>query len=485
MAGAPGDDQRLYVVEQRGTIETVRDGRASTFVDLQAAVQGPGDSGAGGEQGLLGLAFAPDFQASRLLYVYFTDTNGDNRVEELRAPTDDAADPASRRLVLTIPHPGAQNHNGGTLRFGPDGLLYLAPGDGGTGGAPAHDLNDLRGKVLRIDPHGSAPGQYAIPAGNPFAGQAGKRGEIWAYGLRNPYRFAFDRTTGDLIVGDVGEGTTEEIDWLPAVGAGGAGRGADLGWNTCEGSFATGSTTTPCALTGAVGPVADQFHSDGYRSIIAGPVVRDPSLPSLYGRLLYGDYFVSALRSLQPTAGRASDSAVGPQAVVPSLTSLGEDAAGCVYATSGAGTVYRLVEQDTRIPCALPAGPPAAGPTPIAKPIGRPGATVLRGVRAKRRQRVLQLGGAVVRVRCATACRVAAGGRLRVGAHVYRLRRVSRRADVAISMRLKPRLTQSGRDALRAALDAGRHPRVRVRVRARDGAGHTSPLVQRSVRAVG
>ena len=143
------------------------------------------------------------------------------------------------------------------------------------------------------------------------------------------------------------------------------------------------------------------------------------------------------------------------------LTSLGEDAAGCVYATSGAGTVYRLVEQDTRIPCALPAGPPAAGPTPIAKPIGRPGATVLRGVRAKRRQRVLQLGGAVVRARCATACRVAAGGRLRVGAHVYRLRRVSRRADVAISMRLKPRLTQSGRDALRAALDAGRHPRVR------------------------
>ena len=236
VAGAPGDDQRLYVVEQRGTIETVRDGRASTFVDLQAAVQGPGDSGAGGEQGLLGLAFAPDFQASRLLYVYFTDTNGDNRVEELRAPTDDAADPASRRLVLTIPHPGAQNHNGGTLRFGPDGLLYLAPGDGGTGGAPAHDLNDLRGKVLRIDPHGSAPGQYAIPAGNPFAGQAGKRGEIWAYGLRNPYRFAFDRTTGDLIVGDVGEGTTEEIDWLPAAGAAAGGAPTSAGTRAREAS---------------------------------------------------------------------------------------------------------------------------------------------------------------------------------------------------------------------------------------------------------
>jgi hypothetical protein len=482
VTGAPGDDQRLYVVEQQGTIETVRDGRATTFVDLRTAVQGPGDSGAGGEQGLLGLAFAPDFQTSRLLYVYFTDTNGDNRVEELHAPTDDAADPASRRLVLTIPHPGAQNHNGGTLRFGPDGLLYLAPGDGGTGGATAHDLNDLRGKVLRIDPHGSAPGQYAIPTGNPFAGQAGKRGEIWAYGLRNPFRFAFDRTTGDLVVGDVGENTTEEIDWLPA--SSGGGRGADLGWNTCEGSFTTGSTTTPCSLTGAVGPLVDQFHTDGFRAIIAGPVVRDPSLPSLYGRILYGDDFVDALRSVAPGAGRASDSAVGPQAVVPSLTSLGEDAAGCVYATSGNGSVDRIVEQDTRIPCALPAGGSGSTP-PIVRPIRRPQTRLLRAVDAKRHQRVLELGGAVVRVRCATACRVVAGARLRVGAHVYRLRRTSKRVEAGRTVRLKPRLTQSGKTALRTALDAGHQPRVTLRVRARDGAGHVSALVRRSVRADG
>jgi hypothetical protein len=486
VTGAPGDDQRLYVVEQQGTIQTVRDGSASTFVDLRAAVEGPGDSGAGGEQGLLGLAFAPDFQTSRLLYVYFTDTNGDNRVEELRAPTDDAADPASRRLVLSIPHPGAQNHNGGTLRFGPDGLLYLAPGDGGTGGAPAHDLNDLRGKVLRIDPHGSAPGQYTIPAGNPFAGQTGRRGEIWAYGLRNPYRFAFDRATGDLVVGDVGENMTEEIDWLPA--ASGGGKGADLGWNTCEGSFETGSATTPCSLPGAIAPVVDQPHSAGYRSIIAGPVVRDRSLPSLFGRLVYGDYFVSALRSLQPAAGRASDSAVGPQANVPSLTSLGEDAAGCVYATSATGQVLRLVEQDTRIPCALPVSgpaPPTPPPAAVARPIARPGAKLLRGVHARQRQRVLALGGAVVRVRCATACRVVASGRLRVGTHVYRLRRVGERADAGKSVRLKPRLTRQGTDALRAALDDGRRPRLTLRVRARDGAGHVSSLVRRTVRADG
>jgi len=488
VTGAPGDDQRLYVVEQRGTIEVVQGGRATTFVDVRDAVEGPGDSGSGGEQGLLGLAFAPDFQTSRLLYVYFTDTNGDNRVEELRAPTGDAADPASRRLVLTIPHPGAQNHNGGTLRFGPDGLLYLAPGDGGTGGAPAHDLDDLRGKVLRIDPRGGAPGQYAIPLDNPFAGQAGKRGEIWAYGLRNPFRFAFDRLTGDLAIGDVGENTTEEVDWLPAVGTSGAGRGADLGWNTCEGSFATGSTSTPCPLAGAIAPVADQFHTDGYRSVIAGPVVRDATLPSLYGRLLYGDYFVSGLRSLLPGSGRASDAAVGAQASVPQLTSLGEDAAGCVYATSGAGHVYRLVEQDAQIPCALPPGPPASGGTPPGAGGAGGGsqstAPLVRSVRAKPRQRVLANGGVIARVRCGSACRLAAGATLRIGRRAYRLRRSSASAGVGALARVKPRLTRRARRALRLALAAGREPLVTVRIRARDADGRAAPLVRRRVRAI-
>jgi hypothetical protein len=485
VTAAPGDDRRLYVVEQRGTIQVVQDGTAATFLDLQGAVRSP-DDGGGGEQGLLGLAFAPDFQASRLLYVYFTEASGANRVEQLRAPTGDAVDPATRRLVLAIPHPSAENHNGGTLRFGPaDGLLYLAPGDGGTGGAPARDLDDLRGKVLRIDPRGSTPGQYGIPADNPFAGQAGRRGEIWAYGLRNPYRFAFDRLTGDLLIGDVGEGTTEELDWLPA--ASGGGKGADLGWNRCEGSFEVG-TTTPCtSMPGAVRPVLDRAHADGYRSIIAGPVVRDPSLPSLQGRLLYGDFFVRALRSAQLGGGGASDDrAVGVE--VPQLTSLGEDAAGCVYATSAAGAVYRLVEQDTRIPCALPPSPsppPTAPLPPSARSTGGAAAGLLDGVRAKRRQRVLALGGPVVRVRCARRCRVAAGATLRVDRRAYRLRRVTAHAGAARAARLKPRLSRRGRRALRIALDAGRRPLVVVRVRARDGAGDRSPLVRRVVRAVG
>src|SRR5262249_48886067 len=154
-----------------------------------------------------------------------------------------------------------------------------------------------RGKVLRIDPRGSAPGQYAIPPDNPFAGQAGARGEVWAYGLRNPFRFSFDRATGDLVIGDVGEGTTEEGDWLPAPSGGG--RGADFGWNVCEGSFARGSRTTPCAQAGVTPPVLDVSHDDGTCALIAGPVVRDPSLPSLLGRMVYGDFCLDTLRSVQ------------------------------------------------------------------------------------------------------------------------------------------------------------------------------------------
>ncbi len=486
VTGAPGDDQRLYVVEQRGTIEVVRDGAASIFADLRSAVRSP-DDGGGNEQGLLGLAFAPDFQTSRLLYVYFTDASGSNRVEELHAPSDDAADASSRRLVLQIPHPGAENHNGGTLRFGPDGALYLAPGDGGTGGATAHDLNDLRGKVLRIDPHGSAPGEYAIPAGNPFAGQAGRRGEIWAYGLRNPYRFAFDRLTGDLLIGDVGENTTEEIDWLPGGGA-----GADLGWNGCEGSFATGSTSTPCPLGGTVAPVIDRFHGDGYRSIIAGPVVRDPSLPSLYGRVLYGDYFVSALRSAQLGAGGASDDrAVGAGASVRSLTSLGEDAAGCLYATSADGPVYRLVEQDARIPCALPPPSPPAGPGPgAAGSVVRRSTTTSRIVERLRvdvnpRQRVLTHGGVVVRTRCGDRCRVRASGVLRIGRRrAFHLRVARDAADAGRWLRLEPRLTRRGRHALAAALAQGRRPLLVLRVRARYGDGRPALTQRLTVRAI-
>jgi glucose/arabinose dehydrogenase len=197
---------------------------------------------AGGEQGLFSMAFAPDYATSRKFYVYYTDLDGDMVVAEyLRdAVNPDIADPGTRRIVLEIPHPTEENHNGGQLQFGPDGYLYLATGDGGGGGDPfrsAQDLEDLRGKMLRIDPElGPNDEPYTIPADNPFVGVAG-RDEIWAYGFRNPWRFSFDRQTGDLTIADVGEGDWEEIDFAPGPNAG---RGMNFGWAVTRADTSTG-----------------------------------------------------------------------------------------------------------------------------------------------------------------------------------------------------------------------------------------------------
>jgi hypothetical protein len=475
VTGAPGDASRLYVVEQEGTIQVFRSGVKRQFVDLRSVVRGAADPGAGGEEGLLSMAFPPDFQTSRRFYVYFTQADGAaNRVEELRAPTGDGADPASRRLVISIPHADASNHNGGQLQFGPDGLLYLAPGDGGTGGAPARDLESLLGKLLRIDPRGAAPGAYTAPADNPYVGLPG-RDEIWLYGLRNPFRFSFDRANGDLVLGDVGQGTTEEIDHLPT--ASGRGRGADLGWNVCEGSFVTGSTTTPCSLTGSVLPAIEKLQDpDGYQSIIPGYVVRDPSLPSLLGRLVYGDFFVQRPRSARLAAdgGDATDDReIGPQVSISALSSFGQDAGGCIYATSRNGPVYRLVENDTRIPCgaAVSIGSPGPG--------GAPRLTV----RVPKRQRVLRLRGVVAYARCSERCSVAMGGRVRIGRRSYELRRATSRSVAAGKrIRIKARLTKRGSRAVRRALRDGRRPKAGVGLRARDVAGNGSRLARRTVR---
>lgn len=479
VAGAPGDGERLYVVEQGGVVKVVRGGTATVFADLSDQVLFDG------EQGLLSIAFPPDFQTSRLFYVYYTNRAGDNEVDELRAPSGDAADLGSRRLVLGIPHPGAGNHNGGQLQFGPGGYLYLAPGDGARGNATAQDLGSLLGKLLRIDPRGGFAGSYTVPADNPYGTP------VWARGLRNPYRFSFDRSTGDLVLGDVGQGTTEEIDWVPA--SAGLARGGDFGWADCEGSFVQGSRTAPCARGGTILPVLDRYADAGYHSIIPGYVVRDPSLPSLAGRLLYGDYFVPALRSAVPADARASDAAVGVS--VPSLTSFGEDAGGCVYVTSAGGTVSRLVETDTRIPCA-PAAPPVAPapvpPTTPTVPIGGGGsgggggtpAAVRPRVRASATaaQRVLRNGGVVLRARCPAACRVTAGGTLKLGRRAFELRRTARSARAGQRVRLVVRLTRGARTALRGAVRAGGSPRIALRVRAKNLAGTTSLVTRATVR---
>jgi hypothetical protein len=470
VTGAPGDHERLYVVEQRGTVQVVRGGVATQFLDLRGAVR------AGGEEGLLSIAFPPNFQQSRLFYVYFTDSGGANRVEELRAPSGDAADPASRRLVVQLDNTPATNHNGGQLQFGPDGLLYLAPGDGGSSSATAQDLDSLLGKVLRIDPRPSGSMGYTIPPDNPFVGQSA-RAEIWAYGLRNPFRFSFDRLTGDLVIGDVGEGTTEEIDFVPA--SQGAGRGANFSWNPCEGSFQTGSSTDACTLPGATGPVIDAFASDGWHAIIAGYVVRDPSLPSLLGRFVYSDASKGELWSARLALPRAED--VRSMGIaVPGASSFGEDAAGCVYVAQLGGAVSRIVELDTRVPCVAGTGLSAPPPAVVAQDTTPP---TLRA-RVKRRQRVLRLRGAVAYVRCSEACSVAARGRLRVGRARYRMRPLARAAQAGRRVRLKVRLTKQGRRALRRCARRGRLRRasVSLNLRATDSAGLRSPAVRRTVR---
>jgi hypothetical protein len=472
VTGAPGDSDRLYVVERRGTIQVYEHGTVSQFLDLSDAVRGPGDPDAGTEEGLLSMAFAPDFETSRLLYVYFTDADGEaNVVEELRAPTDDAADPASRRRVIAIAHRGSAHHNGGQLQFGPDGMLYLAPGDGGTGGAPARDMGSLLGKLLRIDPRGSAPGEYSVPGSNPFVGMSGHRGAIWAYGLRNPFRFSFDRLTGDLTIGDVGEKTTEEIDFLP--NATGRGHGANLGWNVCEGSFLKGDAGRLCTLPGAVVPALDKSHIDGYKAIMNGYVVRDPSLPSLYGRFVYGDFYVDALRTAVLGPGGASDDReIGPQAQLPRIASFGEDAGGCVYASSYNGGVYRLVEDDVRIPCAAVA--PATPPRPTAPVIQ----TSLASSPSLRRG-----GPFAIHAECSSACRLRTFAAVYVRGRAYWL---SGRRIVVLSAgiprRIAWRLTPPARTALHKALARGGTPYVRLGVTGRgvDGAWPQASPVLRS-----
>ncbi len=319
------------MVEKPGRIRLVRDGRVAEqpVLDISDEVS---DSG---EQGLLSIAFAPDFPASRLLYAYFTDSAQDQRVVEYALAEDGTAvDPGSRRDVLRMDD-FASNHNGGLLVFGPDGNLYIGTGDGGIADDPertGQDLGSLLGKLLRIDPRGEEP--YGIPADNPFADTPGARPEVYSYGLRNPWRFSFDRETGDLYIGDVGQNSLEEIDYVSK----GAGAGANFGWSAFEG---TERFNEDQEAPDHVEPVLTYDPSQGC-SVTGGYVVRDPELPALRGRYLYGDFCADQLRSFVPAKGQASDDRpLGLQ--VPSLSSFGEDHQGRIYATSLDGPVFRLV----------------------------------------------------------------------------------------------------------------------------------------------
>jgi len=310
----------------------LRDGRklSRPFLNLSRRIS------AGGERGLLSLAFAPDYARSGRFYVYYTARDGDIRIVEYRRASADRANPRSARVVLSQPHPES-NHNGGLVAFGPDGLLYAGLGDGGGGGdrhgtrGNGQDLGTLLGKILRIDPrrHGRRP--YRVPASNPFVGRAGARGAIYAYGVRNPWRFAFT-PRGHLIVADVGQNEVEEVTIVRR-------KGANLGWRVFEGRRRyTGGESAP----GHVPPAIQRLHSAGNCSITGGVVVRDPVLSSLRGRYVFGDFCRGRIESVRISGGRVRSARVH-SVRVGSLSSFGEDGRRRVYVTSLGGPVYRLV----------------------------------------------------------------------------------------------------------------------------------------------
>jgi glucose/arabinose dehydrogenase len=314
LTAPPADKRRLFVVEQAGTIRVVRDGRklATPFLDLRSDMQ------AGGERGLLSMAFAPDYAKSGLFYVYFTGQDGDIHIQEFRRATADRANRGSRRELIRIEHSTYPNHNGGQLVFGPDGRLYTGTGDGGGGGDPfrnAQNPSRLLGKILRFD-------------------AARRRPEVYAIGLRNPWRFSFDRATDDVVIADVGEDLYEEIDFVRR----GRLRGKNFGWSAYEGfhRYYGGS------VSNYVKPLIERSHSsDGYCSITGGYIVRDRGVKALYGRYVYGDYCQPQLRWARLRTGRANGGGtLGLR--VSALTSFGEDARGRVYALSQNGPVYRL-----------------------------------------------------------------------------------------------------------------------------------------------
>jgi hypothetical protein len=328
----------VFVVEQPGRVRLVQGKRRRTFLNIRGQVI------SGGEQGLLSIAFPPDFVSSRLFYAYFTNQGGDNEVDEFRATPDGTwVVPSSQRQVLLLPHPTNTNHNGGQLQFGPDGFLYIGTGDGGgAGDRPdnAQNTNSLLGKILRIDPRAQGGQPYASPASNPFAGGPG-RDEVYSFGLRNPFRFSFDLASkpGEprIAIGDVGQDRFEEIDYETLAGA----RGANFGWNDFEG-FAPFAGAHPPTPGGSVKPIKVYELGGGNCALIGGYVVSDRRLRSLLGRYVYGDFCVGKLRSLIPTLGGSRrDRRVGAR--VPMLSSFGEGRNGALFATSLRGPVFRVL----------------------------------------------------------------------------------------------------------------------------------------------
>jgi glucose/arabinose dehydrogenase len=330
---APGESNRLFIVNQNGTIRILQRGRLlpGSFLNLRSRIS------SGGERGLLGLAFHPRYQRNGKFYVNYTDRRGNTQIVEFRRRTKNRSRTSGRRL-LTVRQPFS-NHNGGALAFGPDGFLYIATGDGGGGGDPlraGQNVRSLLGKLLRIDVNGRSRGrQFRIPKGNPFRTRPG-RPEIYSYGLRNPWRFSFDRARGDLWIGDVGQNRREEISFRPK----GRGRGANFGWNAFEGRSRFGG-----ALRGSrhIPPVAEYGHGEGC-SVTGGYVYRGRKVPALRGRYVYGDFCTGKVWTMRagPRPGGARDDTDRLGVRLGGLKSFGESRDGTLYVIANSA-LYRFI----------------------------------------------------------------------------------------------------------------------------------------------
>ncbi len=321
-------DGAFYIAERRGRVRAFRGGS----IDPTPALDISGDVSAGTELGLLGLAFSPD---GARMYVNYTstDANATRIVEYTMAGLQ--ADPASRRELLFIPQP-AINNNGGQLAFGPDGMLWIAMGDGGGGGDPADNaqrLTSLLGKILRIDPRPSGGAPYTVPADNPFVTTPGARPEIWAYGLRNPARFSFDRATGDLWVGDMGQNARDEVDFVPS----GARGGQNFGWSRLEGTRRYSGAAPP----NAVPPLFDIPRVSGACGVTGGYVYRGIRIGALIGAYVYADRCIGQITAARQTGGQIIDSRAFPLTAKP-LTAFGQDGNGDLYALTSDGGLHRI-----------------------------------------------------------------------------------------------------------------------------------------------
>lgn len=331
----PAGDSRLFVVEQAGRIRIVDDGQVvgTPFLDIQSLVLFQG------EQGLLSMAFHPNFGVNGFVYVYYTDLNGDSQIVRYTA-TGDAADPNTAVVVMTVPQPFG-NHNGGLIAFGLDGMLYVALGDGGSAGDPqgnGQNTATLLGSILRIDVDTPDPGMnYGIPGDNPFVGDVGAREEIWIYGLRNPWRFAFDGVDELLYVADVGQNSFEEVTVVDAAEG-----GLNFGWNVMEGMSCY--LSSGCDMTGLVLPIL-QYENGANCSVTGGYVYRGTALTGLQGHYFYSDYCGGFLRSFRVDRGAVADEQDwGIDA--GNVTSFGVDVDGELYMLVADGRVLKIVPAD-------------------------------------------------------------------------------------------------------------------------------------------